>query len=381
MSVNIKKDISEVEAILLEYGTSDEVIKKITEEYGVETMEEFATLEVSDLLNAGVKLAKARKLSKELKKPQKPSLEGIYEAGIILNQMDVLLPTVPDDETWLNTLKNSGILKVDESSYIAVVRAALAEKVSLYSVPSILIRAMEKYADDTEDQVEISFYALRKSLKYHTYDSVFSTIDGLDESFITDKRRKEFFDRIKETLWPTIAASYESLGSWYKIWQATTPDPTMFFATLSGTLTGAENNVISVAPPDTSMLHDIGDELIDSINRIFRGTGKQLAAMLAYDAKNIRDILNNPQIPMMVGTKNRDLMLKRIGANISSNYVRLEQNLVRYVLSFLKHNLVTSDVEVNYFLALWQLATQIDWIDLGISSDIAITTLNGNRIF
>lgn len=73
-------------------------------------------------------------------------------------------------------------------------------------------------------------------------------------------------------------------------------------------------------------------------------------------------------------------MLKKIGANVSSNYVRLEQNLVKYVLAFAKHDTVTSDVEVNYFAALWQLGTQINWNELGGAESSSLTGLTGKQV-
>ena len=84
----------------------------------------------------------------------------------------------------------------------------------------------------------------------------------------------------------------------------------------------------------------------------------------------------------MVGVKNRELMLKKIGANVSSNYVRLEQNLVKYVLGFVKHDTITSDAEVDYFVALWQLGSQINWSELGVAKPErgGVKSLTGKNI-
>ena len=119
---------------------------------------------------------------------------------------------------------------------------------------------------------------------------------------------------------------------------------------------------------------------MNSINRVFRGTGVQVAAAMAYDASIIRNVLEDSRLPSLVGVKNREMMLKKIGANVSSNYIRLEQNLVKFVLAFVKHDTVTSDVEVNYFVALWQLGVQINWAELGGNSVTGVTSLTGNVI-
>lgn len=375
---------SEVRAKLAEYGADDGVIDKIIDGFGAESLDDLAMLEVDDLTHAGMKLLKARKLVADLKKPEEPAAPAVTaaETRAIQSQYEMLLPAVPSDESWLNALKTGGILKVDDSSYIAAIRAALADRAGLYDVPEALAKAMEKYADETEEQVDPIFYALRKSLTRRAYGDIFAAIDGLDGTFITEARRKEFLERTRTCLWPAIADSFRALDSWYKAWQANNNNPSAWMTMLGSFFAGgsAAMGAGMVAPPDISPLHDAGDVLVDAINRNFRGFGVQVAAAMAYDASTIRDTLENPRLPSMVGAKNRELMLKKIGANVSSNYVRLEKNLVKYVLAFVKHDAVTSDVEANYFVALWQLGTQINWAELDGEPTGAVTSLTGKRV-
>lgn len=373
---------AEVRAKLAEYGADEAAIMKVINDLGVETLDDLASLEVADLTCVGVKLAKARRLVAELKAPAKPASTATTaaETRAIQTQFEALLPAIPSDDSWLNALKTGGILKVDESSYIAAIRAALADRAGLYNVPEALAKAMEKYADETEEQVDPTFYALRKSLTRRTYGDIFAAIDGLDGTFITEGRRKEFLGRIRETLWPAIAESYQTLDGWYQTWRASFSDPSMLLAAISGGLSGGAAGIGIMTPPDTAALHDAGDALVDSINRVFRGTGVQVAAAMAYDASVIRNTLEDTRLPSMVGVKNREMMLKKIGASVSSNYIRLEQNLVKYVLAFAKHDTVTSDVEVNYFVALWQLGTQINWSELGGGHRDGITGITGKSV-
>ena len=372
---------NEVFAKLTEYGLGRLDALKIMEDLGVENLDDLASLEVSDLTGAGMKLAKARKLVAELKNASKPApAVAAAETRAIQTQFEALLPPVPTDNSWLNALKTGGILKVDESSYIAAIRAALADRAGLYAIPDALAKAMEKYADETEEQVDPTFYALRKSLTRRAYGDIFAAIDGLDGTFITESRRKEFLGRIRDTLWPAIAESYQTLDGWYQTWRASFSDPSMLIAAIGGGFGGGAPGMSMITPPDTAPLHDAGDTLVDSINRVFRGTGVQVAAAMAYDANVIRNTLEDTRLPSMVGVKNREMMLKKIGAAVSSNYIRLEQNLVKYVLGFAKHDTVTSDVEVNYFVALWQLGTQINWNELGVSNTGGVTGLTGKRV-
>lgn len=372
---------NEVGAKLAEYGADGDTIKKIIEELGVEEIDDLASLEVTDLTGAGMKLAKARKLVADLKNITKsaPSVAAA-ETRAISTQFEALLPAIPSDESWLNALKTGGVLKVDESSYIAAIRAALADRAGLYDVPEALAKAMEKYADETEEQVDPTFYTLRKSLTRRAYGDIFAAIDGLDGSFITEARRKEFLNRVRSTLWPAIHESYLDLDGWYQTWKASFSDPSMLIAAIGGGLNSGAAGISMVAPPDTAALHDAGDALVNSINRVFRGTGVQVAAAMAYDAKTINNTLEDPRLPAMIGVKNREMMLKKIGTNVSSNYVRLEQNLVKYVLAFAKHDTITSDVETNYFVALWQLGTQINWKELGGERTAGKTSITGQQI-
>ena len=375
--------VNEVRAKLAEYGADEAAVGKIINELGVESMEDLSTLEVADFVNSGLKLVKARKLVSELKKSVKPSTSSTSaaaETGIVQAQFEALLPPIPSDDSWLNALKTGGILKVDESSYIAAIRAALADRAGLYNVPEALAKAMEKYADETEEQVDPTFYTLRKSLTRRTYGDIFAAIDGLDGSFITESRRKEFLGRIRDTLWPAIAESYQTLDGWYQTWRASFSDPSMLLAAIGGGLSGGAAGISMMTPPDTAILHDAGDALVNSINRVFRGTGVQIAAAMAYDANMIRKTLEDTRLPSMIGVKNREMMLKKIGASVSSNYVRLEQNLVKYVLAFAKHDAVTSDVDANYFVALWQLGTQINWSELDANLEHGVTGITGKNI-
>jgi len=376
-------ELDAVRAKLSEYGAGDDTIDKVVNDLGVESIDDLSALEVADLTAAGLKLVKARKLIAEFGAPAQtpnPTVATAKSRTISQAQFEALLPPVPNDDSWLNALKSGGILKVDESSYIAAIRAALADRAGLYDIPEALVEIMERYADETEDQVDPMFYSLRRSLTRRNYADFFAAIDGLDGTFVTERRRKEFLERVRETMWSAIAESFHALDSWYQAWRASSADPSRLLAALSEGLNGGTGMGMITPPPDTAQLHDAGDALVDSINRVFRGTGVQIAAAMAYDANTIRNTLEKPGLPAMVGVKNRELMLKKIHANVSSNYVRLEQNLVKYVLGFVKHDTVTSDVEVQYFVALWQLGTQINWNELNGSGGAGIESLTGKNV-
>ena len=123
--ITIPADLQEK---LAEYGADNDTMKKIVCDLGVEGLDDLTSMEVEDLVGAGMKLAKARKLLSAMKTPAKPAAATVpsaVETRAIQDQFEALLPAIPTDESWLNALKTGGILKVDESSYIAAIRAAL----------------------------------------------------------------------------------------------------------------------------------------------------------------------------------------------------------------------------------------------------------------
>lgn len=368
-SAKVDNNNSEIKNRIMKYGVDDAVADKIINELGIDTAEELKVITAEDLVNCGMKVAKARRLISDIKDEGTPAVNNqqVIATNQVMNQFESLLPSVPTDDSWLKALKGGGVLKVNESSYIAAIRAAFASKAGLYNIPKELVRCIEEYADETEEQVDATFYKMRNALTRRNYGDIFAAIDGLDGSFVTEKRRNEFLNRINRDVWPAIIDSYNALNGWYQNWKSSITDPSMFAAAITGMFNGG-HGAMMINAPDTAVLHDAGETLVNAINRAFRGTGVQIAAALAYDANEIRKTLEDSNLPNMIGVRNREMMLKKIGINVSSNYVRLEQNLVKYVLGFVNHDSVTSDEEVNYFVALWQLGTQINWNELGITN-------------
>lgn len=356
--------------IFAKYGVGAEEAQKIADNLGIDVPEDFFNLDAEDLVGAGMKLAKARNLIADLKakdeaKAETPAATAVAST-MMRSQLATLLPTVPSDESWLSSLKTGGILKVDESTYIAAIRAALADRAGLYDVPKTLVKQMEAYALEMEEPVSPTYYSIRKALTRRNYGDIFAAIDGCDGTTITDAKRNELLRRVDKTLWPAIAKSYFTLDAWYKNYKDSFADPSMMFAILAGGLAGAASTPVTTAP-DTAPVRDASETMVTAINRVFAGEGVQVASAMAYEAKEILRTLDIPTLPAMTGAPNREQMLKKIGTSVTSDYVRLEQNLVKYVLSYIKFAGTTSDVEVDYLIALWQLGSQIRWSELGIS--------------
>jgi len=347
-------------------GVSGDVIGKIKSDLGVEKVEDLAELTEADLVSVGMAKIPARKVVAALK----PAAAALSSTVSTVNFDDVL-PIVPPTASWLLALKAGGISKVDQSTVIGAVRAALASRCGLYEVPDLLVTAMEKFTDETEEQLGSEFFKLRKQLTRRSYAEIFEAIDGLDGSFVTEARKKQLFARIDQSLWPAIINFYKQLRSWQEAWMQGAANPGLMMATLMSTFSG-DRGVMPpgmMAPPDTGTLRDSADALADAINKVFRGTGVQIASALAYDANRIVETLANPQLPAMIGAVNRDQMLKKLGVAVPATYPRMEQNLTRFVLGILQvKDQPAGNEELRYFGALFMLGSQIPWDQLGVDS-------------
>ena len=346
---------------LTELGVDAEAINHIKNDLGVTSVDDLKVLTEADFVSAGLKVVQARKLVGAVA----PTVPVAEATALGTAAFDAVLPTVASDESWLEALKTGGVLKVDQSTVTAAIRAALANKVGLFDIPAELSAAMEQFADANDEQVDASFYALRKQITRRSYADVFAAIDGLDGSFVTDSRKKQLFERVNEHLWPAIYDFHSQLQNWQEAWMQGVANPAMFMAALMpGNIGGMPPGML--APPETAVLRDSADAVADAINRVFAGTGVQIAAALAYDAAQIKKTMEDPRLPSMIGAANRDQMLKQLGVAVSATYPRLETNLTRFVLSTLQaKDQPAGNEEYQYFGSLYLLGQQIPWDQLG----------------
>lgn len=357
---------------LNEFGADQSVIEKIVSGLGVTSIDELKLLKEDDLVGAGMKLIKARKLASDISEASKPAPSvAINTAGVIGNQFDVLLPVVSDDSSWLESMRTGGVKKVNNASLESAVRAALAKRVGLFDLPEKITTAMETYADEIEEQVGEDYFKMKRLLTRRSYGDLFSLIDGFNGSDINEKRKRVFLDRI-DGLWPALEDSYRVLCNWYECYRDSFSDPSLLMAAFAG----APAAGMMTAVPDTSSLQSVGETVIDAINKAFRGFGLLTSSALAYEAQEIRKAIDNPNLPAMIGAANREQMFKKLGINVSSEYIRLEKNLIRYTLAFCKCSEVTADAEARFYVALYQLGSQIDWAKL---TGAKMATLTGKK--
>lgn len=277
--------------------------------------------------------------------------------------MDIL-PSVPDDTSFLDMLKVGGVLKIQAVDVIAAMRAAIASTIGLYALPDALIERMEQFAKEQEEPVGESFYRLQKLITSRSYGEILSAI-GVSGNFVSDKRKKELLVRLNDQLWPALYGFQTQLKNWADTWNQTGANPTMLLQTIAMGLSGGKAGMpagMMMQPPDTAGLRDEAEAVITQVNKVFAGTGIPVARALGSDAVRIREVLEEPTLPAAVGSATKDQMLKTLGIAVGADYIRLERNITRYALSIMElPNVSAGNDEYAYLAAMLQLGAAIPW--------------------
>lgn len=277
-----------------------------------------------------------------------------------------LLPVVPTEEAWLQSLRTGGTLKVDKAVVISGIRAALAVVVGLFNVPKKLRNAMSRQANSLDEPVSQAFFDVERLLVQRRRADVLNEI-GTGRRFATVERRRELINRLNQNLLPSLVGFHDQLQGWLDSWQQgfSNPGMLMLIATGQHSRNGLPPNMM--APPDAAPVRDAAESVVDKVNRAFAGLGIPVANAMAVEVGEIQKILQLPELPILTGSANKEQMLKQLGLSVDADYVRLEQNLVRYVMSVMGLANVTGDQEVGYLSALAMLGSQIPWSKLGVA--------------
>ncbi len=323
---------------------------------------------------AGKPMAKVRKAVKLLRKEQVVEEVPATSASAGFD----ILPTVPNDESFLEALKTNGELKIGKTEVISAVRAALAKSTGLFDVPNVLVKRMEQFANEQEEPCGEGFYKLQKMITRREYAQVLSAID-VSSSCVSEARKKQLLERIDGYLWPALISFQEQLSGWFDTWNKGAMNPNMMMAMMVNSQTpGAALPPNMMQPPETSAIIDASEGVVDTVNKVFAGLGIPVSRALAWDANNIKAVLENPSLPSQIGCTSKDMMLKTLKLSVSSDYVRLEHNLTRYILGIMGLNKVTSgNEELSYITALCQLGGSIPWSELGVSRRNQVDPVRG----
>lgn len=275
-----------------------------------------------------------------------------------------VLPSVPDDTSFLASLKAGGELKVDRTTVISAIQAGFANRVGLYQLPAALVERMEAQAENLEEPVGPDFYRMRKLITRQSYAEIFAAMDGVEAQFVTQGRKTALLGKLDNALWPALFGFHGQLKSWFETWQQGASTPANMMAAMLALAGGGAGALPPgmMQPPPTDALRSEAEAVIVKINRVFAGTGIPVARALAYDALRIKEVLDNGSLPAQIGAANRDQMLKLLNVGVTSDVVRMERNVVRYALSIMDFDKVTGgNSELAYLTSLHMLGGQIQW--------------------
>jgi hypothetical protein len=309
----------------------------------------------------GIPLGIFRKNLPKLRGPQ--ALSGSAPAGDGTTSF-AILPSVPDDKSFLELLKVGGVLKPSTTEVVSAVKAALASKLGLFGLPEVIVARMEQFAEEQEEPVGENFFKLRKLIVKRKYGEVLEAFD-VDAKFVSDTRKKKFLDRLDTHLWAEVFAFQAMLKNWQESWMSGMANPALLMTALvSGHLGGGVSSMPPgmMQPPDTSPVRDAAEGVINRINQVFAGLGVPVARALAYDATRIREILEEPSLPMAIGAANREQMLKMLNVTVTSDIVRLERSLAGFILALMElPGIPSGQQELVYLGAMFQLGATIPW--------------------
>lgn len=291
-----------------------------------------------------------------------------------------VLPQVPTDEAWLTALKIGGVLKFNKETVMGTVSAALASRVGLYDLPDKIASAMERQAETLEEPVGQEFYDMQNLLTRRNYSEIFAAMPGVDGRFATKGRKEALIRRMNERLWSSLTSFQSQLKQWMDAWQQGMANPAAMIGAFAAMAGGGAVPPGMMQPPPTDVLRDSAEGVVNDINYVFAGTGIPVAMALAYDAQQIRKVLENPALPIQVGATNREQMLRLLDVAVSSDYPRLEKNLKQFALGTIElQNVTAGQAELQYIVALFQLGSMIPWDKLSAGSDTARSGIGTGR--
>ncbi len=295
-----------------------------------------------------------------------------------------LLPAIPDNTSFLKSLKIQGDLKVDPTKVYALVRTALAQRAGLYGILDKVAKLMEEQAQRIDTPCGQEYYDLLKTLRKRDFSEVLE-IFNLQSHYVTLDRRQRLFSKLPP-LWDAISQFHAQLHGWY-------PGYLVYLQSfgnqnpLLNLVAGLPNNNVgfpimpAIPPPETSGLRDQAEVVITAVNRVFAGDSLPIVNALAYEATNIGEVLSDPHLPILTGKMTREIMLRDLDVGTTSNDVRQEQGITQYVAAILNiPNIIEGQEELRYFMEMWQLGNSLGGEIIRKTTEIQLAPAIHNKL-
>jgi hypothetical protein len=285
-----------------------------------------------------------------------------------------ILPTPPDEESFIAMLKVDGVLKIGKPEVISAFKASIANQVGLYGFLQSLLEQMRNFARSQNEPCGAAYYDVQRTMNERKYAEVLSVIN-VSAAVVTEASKKELLAAIDEYIWSALRSFQNQLAAWQTTWMQTATNPAFIMMAITSGQSG--NNMLSAGmqAPDTAPIRAAGEEVINSINKVFSVTGIPVSRAMAYDASRIIKVINDPKILTQSGFASKDQMLKSLGVSVGAELVRLEQGITQYALAIMSLPEVKAEEEVLYLTTLHNLGSTIPWDKLGNKKGVASRSL------
>lgn len=352
-------DLAALRAKLTEYG-ADAAIGDELIAMGFESVDDLKIAKEEDLVRAGMKLIKARKMLIELQASAAPKADPV---AMVAAPPTSYLVDVPSEEAWLLGLKTGGVLKVTPDSVIAAIRAAIADVVNAKAMMKSLCELIEDHYASDGMAVSDTYWEIKKIASQRAHRDIFDLINGA--SSVTDAQRSNTVKKVRSILFPALVEGQQILSRWQDMYDKNMMSPSNIIQMVSNVAHSTPGRVAAgVQVPDMGVLRDAGDQIRDAANKALSGTGAAAASTIAVDYRQIQKVLSMPNLPTECGCTSREQLFNKLGIKVPGGLVRTESNLVQYALSFFDSDKVAAVNEAAFWSELWQLGTHIDWSQL-----------------
>ncbi len=290
-----------------------------------------------------------------------------------------LLPSLPDDQSFLSALVDIDPLKVDEMVAVAGVRGMLAFDLGLDGIPKRVMQEVEAYAVTQGDQCPPIFYEVRRMLRRRAHADVLDAIklpgggkvgsDGIMDA----EHQKQLVARMR----PLVSGMHQfhtMVNGWMEAYAQASGNPLLLQQAIGQIFMGGKMGAMGMNPavmaamqeqPDIQPIIDAALAFNTEANRAFAGVYAHTAKGMAADYLMYTGLLQRPELPAAMGAANhRDMMKSKLKATIPPMYRQIEQQLSKYMLAMFrlgKVGPVDEDQSLGLIVALYRTGKLMNW--------------------
>lgn len=286
-----------------------------------------------------------------------------------------LLPAAPDEDSFLQSLRVGGVLRVDETDVVSLVRVGMFSAAGVDGLEKRLAEAVEEQAVKNGELAPAVFYELSKLDGRRRHADVLEALEAKGLS-ITEARKKAMLAKAPELIFQARRHA-DRVKAWTENWGSTAANPAVVFAALAGGRGG-----VSLPPMEAPSAQPVVDSslaFIDAVNKLFAGTGKPVVRALADDATRTLRVLDLPGLLPALRMANKEELLRTFDLGVSADLIRAERDLSTFVRATLQTDRQSAADLPMYLWEMNQLAVNIPWDSLVTRSEGGVRKVQSQR--